>query len=408
MHTSGLLLRIVIGGTLLLHALTELHADNFILKTGAQVRGAWLNRDDAGSQFYLIATEHGARIQLERSRIARVIRQSEAQLKYDRLAPTVADTIDGQWTLAKWCQDNDLPEQREQHLLRVVELDPDHVLAHRALGHSEIGGQWVKKEEHLASKGYVRYKGKWRLSQEIDLVEHRQSEELAKKDWYVKLSRWRSQLNGDKRQAALESIRQVRDPLAIEAIGRLLQVERDRRMRLIYVEVLGRIADDQASVALVELALSDRDEEVYYACVDQLAARVTPPLMRQFVMALKSQDNVKVNRAAIALSSLGDQSVIPPLIDALVTRHDTVLPGSDMISTTFASGGSTNQSGGTFTSGPTSPQVITQQATNQEVLKTLVRLSGVSFSFDQQAWRNWYTLEQRRRQPPSVDARRVD
>jgi hypothetical protein len=135
---------------------------------------------------------------------------------------------------------------------------------------------------------------------------------------------------------------------------------------------------------------------------------MTPPLMRQFVMALKSQDNAKVNRAAIALGSLGDQSVIPPLIDALVTRHNTVLPGSDMISTTFASGGPTNQSGGTFTSGPTSPQVITQQATNQEVLKTLVRLSGVSFSFDQQAWRNWYTLEQRRRQSLEATTRRID
>ena len=31
------------------------------------------------------------------------------------------------------------------------------------------------------------------------------------------------------------------------------------------------------------------------------------------------------------LGSLGDESVIPPLIDALVTRHDIVLPGNDMI-----------------------------------------------------------------------------
>ncbi|HUG68188.1 MAG TPA: HEAT repeat domain-containing protein [Pirellulaceae bacterium] len=408
MHYPGLLTRFAIGCTLLSCVPTNGHADNFILKTGAQVRGEWLNRDEAASLFYLVATEHGGRLRLERSRVAKVVPQTESQLKYDRLAPAVADTIEDHWMLAQWCRDHELLEQREQHLRRVIELDPDHVLARRALGYSEIGGQWVKKEEHLARQGYIRYKGKWRLPQEIDLAERRQSEELAKKDWYVKLSRWRSQLNGEKRHAALENIRQVRDPLAIEAIGRLLHVERDRRMRLTYVEVLGQIADNQASAALVELALSDRDDEVYYACVGQLAARMTPPLTRQFVLALKSPENGHVNRSAIALGSLGDQSVIPPLIDALVTRRNTVLPGSEMISTTFAKGGLMNQSGGAYTSGPTSPQVITQTAANQEVLKTLVKLSGVSFGFDQRAWRNWYTLEERRKRSPEATTRRID
>ncbi|MEX0819268.1 MAG: hypothetical protein WD070_06735 [Pirellulaceae bacterium] len=408
MRSQNLLTRIAIGCFVLLSARTESMADNFVLRTGASVRGEWLNRDESSSGFYLVATEHGAIVKLERTRVVEVVRQSKAVAKYDRLAPTIADTAENHRKVAKWCRDNDLFEQCEQHLLRAIELDPDNEAARRELGYSEIGGQWVKKEAHLQRQGYVRYKGKWRLSQEIELAEQRQTEDLAKKDWYVKLSRWRSQLNNAGRQAALDNIRQVRDPLAIEAIGRLLQVERDRRMRLIYVEVLGKIPDNQASVALVEIALSDRDEEVYFACVDQLAKRKTPPLVRQFVFALKSQHNGQVNRAAIALRSLGDPSVIPPLIDALVTRHDTILPGSDMISTTFASGGLMNQQGGTYTSGPTAPQVLTQSAMNQEVLKTLVKLSGVSFSFDQQAWRNWYTLEQRRGQSPPADARRIE
>lgn len=408
MRLRRLLMRVAISCSLLSLAPTESKADEFVLTTGASVRGHWLNRDDTSPRFYVVATEHGGRVKLERSRVVNVIRQSEADNKYDRLAPLVADTAAEQWKLASWCQANDLQEQCEQHLLRVIELDSQHESARRALGYSEIGGQWVKKEEHLKRKGYVRYKGRWHLSQEIELAERRRSEELVRKDWYVKLSRWRSQLNKEKRHTALENIRQVCDPQAIEAIGRLLQVERDRRMRLIYVEVLGQIADHQASVALVELALSDRDEEIYYACVDQLAARKTSPLVRQFVMALKSQHNGRVNRAAIALGSLGDQSAIPPLIDALVTHHDVVLPGNDMISSTFVKSGQTYRSGDSFTSGPSSPQVVTQTAANQEVLKTLVKLSGVSFSFDQRAWRNWYALQQRRGQSTSVDARRSD
>ncbi len=408
MPNSHLSVRVAIGCSLLSLALADSKADEFVLTTGARVRGEWLNRDDDPSSFYVVASEHGGRIALERSRVVEVVRQSEAQTKYDRLAPTVADTVEDQWKLAKWCRDNDLQEQSELHLLRVIELDPEHELARRALGYSELGGQWVKKAEYLQRQGYVRYKGMWRLPQEIELAEQRQALDFAKKDWYVKLSRWRSQLNKESRHTALDNIRQVRDPLAIEAIGRLLAGERDRRMRLIYVDVLGQITDDQASVALVDLALSDRDEEVYYACLDQLVKRSTPPLVRQFVTALKSPQNERVNRAANALSSLGDQSAVPPLIDALVTRHATVLPGNDATSSTFVKGGPGIQSGDSFTTGPTAPQVIARPAMNQEVLKALVKLTRVSFGFDQRAWRNWYTVQQRRGQSTSVDARRVE
>ncbi|MEO8495845.1 MAG: HEAT repeat domain-containing protein [Planctomycetota bacterium] len=407
MRFSNLSMRFATSCLLLSSAVAEMQADSFVLATGARVRGEWLNREEDAPPIYLVATEYGGRIAIERSQVVEVVRRSEAQDKYDRLASAVADTAAEQWKLAKWCQDNGLAELSEQHLLHVIELDSDHELARRALGYSEIGGQWVKKKEHLAAKGYVRYKGMWRLPQEIELAEQRQGLELAKKDWYVKLSRWRSQLNKEKRHEALENIRQVRDPLAIEALVRLLREERDRQLRLTYVEVLGQIADDQASAALVELALADRDEEVFYECVDQLAPRMTPPLLRQFVAALKSQQNDRVNRAAIALGTFGDRSVIPPLIDALVTRHDIILPGSDAISSTFVNSAPGYQAGDSSTAG-SAPQAIAQTATNQEVLKSLVKLSGVSFSFDQRAWRNWYAVEQRRAGPHEATTRRID
>ena len=170
------------------------------------------------------------------------------------------------------------------------------------------------------------------------------------------MSRWRSQLTGDKRHEALANIRNVRDPLAIEAIGRLLKIERDCRMRFIYVELLGQIGDNEALVALVGLALSDRDQEVFYACLDELSKHNTPPLVRQFVKALDSPKNDQVNRAAIALSSLGDRSAIPPLIEALVTTHQTVLPGNEMMTNTFVRDGGGLLSGDSFSTGPKAPQ----------------------------------------------------
>lgn len=406
MLRSSLTMRLTLSCLLVASARTESKADSFVLTSGATVRGQWLNREESASAVYVINTEHGGRVQLERSQVVKVVRESEAQDKYARFAPYAADTVEDHWKVAKWCYDNDLQAQREQHLLRIIELDAHHVPARRALGYSEIGGQWVKQDEHLTRKGYVRYKGRWRLAQDIALYEQRKSLEMAKKDWYVKLSRWRSQLGGEKRHEALRSIQQVRDPLAIEALQKLVRIERDRRMRLVYVEVLGQIPSHQASAVLIDFALSDRDEEVYYACVEQLTARKTPPLVRQFVLALRSPNNARVNRAAIALGTFGDRTAVPPLIDALVTKHETLSPGNDMVSTTMVRGEGAAQNGDVFTTGPSSPQVVTVAAMNQEVLKTLVKLTGVSFSFDQQAWQNWYSVQQRRASPTSTGARR--
>jgi hypothetical protein len=180
-------MRVALGITALSLVTTESQADQFVLTTGASLCGQLLNRNEPSSPFYLIATEHGCRVKLEHSQVVEVIRQSAAQIKYDRLAPSVADTVKDQWKLAQWCQDNDLPEQCEQHLLRVVELDPHHELARRALGYSEIGGQWVKQQKHLERKGYVRYKGMWRLPQAIELAERRQTLELATKKFTTRV-----------------------------------------------------------------------------------------------------------------------------------------------------------------------------------------------------------------------------
>lgn len=401
-------IRLVVGCVLVAALGSSGWGDTFVLSSGARIQGKSASDEHEPASHLIISSVYGGRIRIERSRVVQIIPEPAALEQYDRLAPTVADTAEDHWKLARWCGDHGLEDQRQLHSIRVIELDPQHALARRSLGYSEIGGEWVQREEHLKRNGYVRYKGKWRLAQEVVLAEQRQATEAAKKEWFVKLSRWRTQLSGDKRHEALKNIRAVREPLAVEAIGRMLEIDRDRRLRIVYVEVLGQIGDRDAIASLIELALSDHDEEIYYACLDQLELRKSPRLVRQFVLALNSPNNHRVNRAAIALSTLGDQTIVPPLIDALVTTHGTLLPGSDAMTNTFVKNGAAGQTGDSFTSGPTAPQVIVQAATNQEVLKTLVKLTGVSFSFDQQAWRNWYALQQRRDQAATTDTRRIE
>lgn len=412
----------VVASTLYVALASATLADEFVLTSGATIRGEWLNRKDRSAAFYLISTEYGGQLQLDSKQVTSVRRRLQAEADYERFSPKAADTIDDQWKLGVWCRRSGLPEQAAVHFRRVIELDPQHVQARRFLGYGEIDGQWVTQEEHLKGKGYVRYKGKWRLPEHIELEKSRRTLELARKGWYAKLKLWRSQLRGDRRHDALKRIREIRDPLAVEGLGKMLTNESDRRMRAVYVEVLGEIEGTEATKSLLELALGDRDQEIFHACVEALIPRQTPDVVRQLAYALKDNDNRRVNRAAHVLSEFGDKSVISPLIDALVTTHRDVAPPNGATTTAFTSGPQMpsaglqrspsehftqdfGNGGATVSQGGCAKGTRTYQVPNQEVLKALAKLTGVSFSFDQQAWRNWLAIQQRQ-QPAQVNVRR--
>lgn len=397
-------------------------ADEFVLTTGATIRGEWLNQKDRAASFYLISTEYGGSLQLDATRVSSVRKHAKADIDYARFAPRARDTVEDQWKLGLWCRQHELHEQAETHFSRVVELDPQHAQARRFLGYGEIEGRWITRKQHLESQGYVHYKGAWRLPEDIKIEKERRTLELARKGWHAKLKLWRSQFRGDKRGEALANIRRITDPLALEGIGKMLERERDRRVKMVYVEVLGQIEGDEATMALLKLALNDRDKEIFYACVEELIPRRSPAIVRVLAHTLKDSSNTRVNRAAHTLSELGDQTVISPLIDALVTTHRSAAPPSDATTTSFGSGpqfpgaGLQRSPSQHFTQdfentrsgvsqGGCCNDATNHRVANQEVLKALARLTGVSFSFDQQAWRNWYAIQQRA-QPGTISTRR--
>jgi hypothetical protein len=92
-----------------------------------------------------------------------------------------------------------------------------------------------------------------------------------------------------------------------------------------------------------------------------------------------------------------------PLIDALVTKHFVVVPGSghpDAVSTSFGkvtdSSGNVLAGGQSFTKS-TPPQQVPIRVPNQEVLTALIKLAGgANFGFDAPAWKAWYHAQARR------------
>jgi hypothetical protein len=393
--------------------------DVFVLHNGGRLRGTWVNRQQSPPARYEITTEEGVTLTLDGSQVERVVLLDAAVAEYERIAATYPDTVDGQWRLAQWCRAQGLKQQREFHLRRILLLDSDHPGARHGLGYSQVRGQWVTQEEIQRRRGYELHDGRWRLAQEIELLEADQAVEQTEKKWLAQLRRWREMLATEEGRKACENMAAVRDPHAVKALALLLEEEPYRQVKMLYVDALAGIGNRTAVATLIEATLTDPDEEIFHACLDKIVKLQPPHVSKRFVDVLKDDNNVRVNRAAHALGRLEDKSVISPLIDALVTTHYLVIPRqSDAYTTTFVTPAAATQPGAVAGSGPSSPlggtsfsagdetKVIPVTVNNQQVLEALIRLSGgVNFGFDRRAWRYWLATETSSR-IPDVQSRR--
>jgi hypothetical protein len=284
----------------------------------------------------------------------------------------------------------------------VIELDPDHKLARSALGYSQFEGRWVQSDQLKKEAGYVYYKGRWLLPQEIEVLEQRRANETSERQWFTNLRRLRNWLKDPaKAEQAREELQQINDRSAINALTQALENEPDRQPRIWYVAALGRLG---AVKPLVDHALDDDDEEIRLSCIEQLTGKLAGAAVPMVVPALKSKDNVRVNRAGLILGKLGDKSALPALMDALVTTHRfMVVEGSGNPNSMNA--GFSPTGGGGMTMGAAPPRYFKRDMENQQVLDAVVAMCGgsVNYGFDPRAWKSWYASQHA---PATIDARR--
>jgi hypothetical protein len=376
-------------------------ADIFILESGGQIQGELLNSDEQPRIKYIVRCG-AATINLPSEQVREAIRQSPAELEYARRAPTTADMVESQWELAEWCRKSTLARQRETHLRRIIELDPNHQQARFALGYQFLKGEWITRSDARRNEGYEFYHGRWRTPQEIEILESRSRGELAEKEWLGRLKRWRRDLDDrEKSKLAYTSIAAIDDPVAVGPIGQYFTRERVRSVKYLYADALARIKTGEAINVLVQRALADDDEEVFYYCVKKLTEVKPPNIADKFIVGLKDNANRKVLRAATALAQLNDKTAISPLIEALITTHTQVIDTGEFTTAGFGSGGSTLAKGDGLTM-----KVI--HAHNQPVLDALSKITGTDFGFDQRAWRIWYSQEKIAKDAarPAMNARR--
>ncbi len=402
-------------------------ADLVKLSNGGEVRGRIVSgsaASRANSDSIVMETLTGVTISVARADTKFLTMRPLIVEEYETRAKRMSDTLAAHWDLSEWCRLQSLSKQREFHLQHVVEHDPHHEKAQTALGRVWHEGAWVDRDEMMAARGYVKYKGRYVTVQELDLIQKTADELAIEREWFQRMKGWYSGLtsrNEDRFRQAVVALQQVDDPHAAPAIIRYLCEDKQRELRVLGVAVLSKLAGSKGAAGLVKLSLFDVDDDVRYASLNGIAEADFEFAQNAYIRELRNSLNSVVGRASAALARVGDQRAVAPLIEALVTSHRYQVQTNSPAAPAYS--GSTDGSTGSGLGGALPPEVevalrtgqlpqgviimppigginvpkktvpVTVNQANQDTLTTLQKLTGQNFGFDERTWRLWWAAE---------------
>lgn len=338
------------------------------------------------------------------ARVATGAPDSAPNPDYAREAQKYAATAEDQFRLALWCLEKGHMAEYRAQLARVIELDPDHEDARKRLGYRKWNDQWLTRDEFWEAQGYVKYRGRYVLPQEKDAQDAAAARDEKRKEIIRKIRMWQGWLDDSKRRdRARGELMALREP---EAVQPLLSIfggdDATVAERELLVEVLGGILGPESTEALVQSALVDESAKVRARATESLRSRKSPSLIQGIVRYLEDNDNRRVRNAAVILGEIGDPSVVPALIDALVTTHTRIHDPSvsEMVQEAFGSyqprrtivlpdGSMVSVRQQPRRPGSTGPRRIIEEHRNTEVLKALIAQTEVNFGYDKDAWLQW-------------------
>jgi tetratricopeptide (TPR) repeat protein len=132
---------LILVGWLLGHGLAQ--ADVLHLKDGRKLEGEVREEGDNVK----IKTV-GGEFSFPREQVDKVVRsKSKEQLYEEKRAKLKDDDALGHYALAVWCKLEKMQQQMDEHLRKVIEIDPDHELARKALGYRLVNGKWLTEAE---------------------------------------------------------------------------------------------------------------------------------------------------------------------------------------------------------------------------------------------------------------------
>lgn len=407
------------------------------LKGGGELRGVFLDKVVTGRAGAPVRVETltGGIVTVSQDDVEFLAKRSRSIEEYEWKTRLATNTVDAHWELQEWCKQQGLKKEREAELLLIVSLDPEHEGAHRMLGHIRQDGKWMTRDESMAAKGYVKYKGKYLFPQEVELLEASSVHRDAEVDWHKKLHIWQGWLHSSNPARQIQARQELQDISDADAVGPLVKMFRNEAaddVRLIFVRTLARLQSTAAVQALVIQSLFDSSSAVRVAAMEGITGKSRDIAIPIYTRALSDEMNDIVCRSAVALGHFGDPEAIPNLIDVLSSTHtyrqkvqetgylatqggspllqpvEIVLPPRDIplaipgvplpLSTTTPGaiypGNAPPQSVVAAVPVPVTRErtvLVTREFQNTEVLAALRKLTHEDFGYDKRTWTLWWT-----------------
>jgi len=227
---------------LLLFAISAM-ADEVHLKDGRVISGRVL---DEGDRYLVVDRDwkHAVR----KPEVAEIVKKKSFMDEFDeRLDALPADDAEAIFEFGRWLDENEWPSRAQRAYEEVLELDPDHRGARRALGYTLYEGAWVSPEELNRRKGLVEFEGRWYTKHDLEVL--------------------RKQIEGDeKARQALAERRKVND-----RVNKMLRgfATLEKKQRQKSYDELTRYAEELNSPELRKLAddtLAWYDEQARIIC----------------------------------------------------------------------------------------------------------------------------------------------
>lgn len=375
-------------------------ASTLVLKNGGRVSGEITNPQQKPRKLYEVRTPGGATLSIAADQVSQVLDPNNLLPKYEEWLSKMPPNAEGNWKMARWCEDNQLVEERLHHLRAVIQLDPDHAQAREALGYKKAAnGAWENPDESWTSIGYKKVGNKYLSQQQIEIELQAAANRAVREKFSKEINSLNNKAKTKNSEQALNEIRAIEDPIALEVITTLfLAPSRSIKNNLpspelkkVYIGVVGKKLTPYSVGALVHTSLFDPSDNIRDFALQQLIEAkhpaTTSAYLGQIATGIKDYNKELVNRSARALGQLDSKEAVFPLIAVLTMKIRKQSGGSSQgIGATPMFGG--DGSAGISAGGKQA--IIEETHSNPEVLATLQKLTKQNFDYDQQAWKRWY------------------
>ena len=235
---------------------------------------------------------------------------------------SVAGDVEAAYRLALRAEHEKNKALATKALELVIQLDPDHRAARRALGYEYVNSRWLRGDALYRARGFVRYNDRWMTSREFADATRPQRKAAEQKRGEAKVLAQLARVTDvspDVVAAAKRAIASMDNRFKLGPMAQALRCE-PPELRVYAANSLGRMADPLAVPALLKRAIHDDQEIVRNASVDALRAIDSPATVVPLGRALESRHlGVRVN-AANALARLDDIGGMPLIIKRWVGR----------------------------------------------------------------------------------------